>query len=188
MLEDFVSPDGPLPVGDEVLGIIPNIQRLIADCRRHSVPVVYANDALLPGDFLFRSRMKPHAIRGTPGSRVIEELSPAPSDLIVHKRRFSAFFKTDLDITLRQWSIDTIVVAGVSTEICVLTTAYDGVCHGFEVIVLEDCCASRSATVRNEVIHILKRSPLSPLLMVTTRAEFSKRILSDRSVQDPASQ
>jgi nicotinamidase/pyrazinamidase len=176
MLRDFILPAGPLPVGEEGIRIVPKLQSLVADCHRHSVPVIYANDALMPDDFLFRSRMKPHGIRGTMGAEVIDELRPTPVDLIVHKRRFSAFFKTDLEVSLRQWGIDTVVVAGVSTEICVLTTAYDAVCHGFEAIVLEDCCASRSRRIRDDVIDVLKRSPLQPLLMVMTFADFRAKV------------
>ncbi len=176
MVEDFIRLDGPLPVGEEGLKIIPKLQELKAICREKSLPFIYANDALLPNDFLFNSRMKPHGIRGTAGVQVIDELKPESSDLIVHKRRLSAFFKTDLDITLREWGIDTIIVGGVATEICVLSTAYDGVSLDFKAIVLEDCCASRFRQTHSNIITVLKASPLYPLLRVTTLAEFVQEI------------
>lgn len=174
MIEDFIRLDGPLPVGDEAIKIIPSLQRLIGLGRQKGFPVIYANDALMPGDFLFRSRMKPHAIRGTSGARVIDELRPEPSDVIVHKRRFSAFFKTNLEITLKEWNIDTIVLGGVATEVCILATAYDGVCHDFEVVVVTDCCASRLKETHGKVVSILEKSPLYPLLKVMSLADFSE--------------
>lgn len=172
MLEDFIRLDGPLPVGEEGLKIIPNLQELVRLGREKSIPLVYANDALGSDDFLFGARMKPHAIVGTAGARVIDELRPEPSDLIVDKRRFSAFFKTDLDITLNQWKIDTIVLGGVATEVCVLSTAYDGVSHNFRTIVIEDCCSSRFKEIHGKVISVLKESPLYPLLKVMTLSDF----------------
>jgi len=172
MLEDFIRPDGALPVGEEGLKIIPNLQTLIKFCRQQAIPVVYANDALMPGDFLFKSRLKPHAIRGMAGTRIISELKPEAGDVIVHKRRFSAFFKTDLDITLRELGVGTVVIGGVSTEICILSTAYDAVCNNFKVIVVDDCCASRLRETRDRVLDILRKSPLYPLLRVMTLSDF----------------
>lgn len=174
MIEDFIRRDGPLPIGEEGLKIIPNLRQLADLCRRKALPLVYANDALMPDDFLFRSRMRPHAIRGSAGARLISELRAEPSDLIIRKQRFSAFFKTDLDITLREWGVDTIVLGGIATEVCVLSTAYDGVCHNFEVIVLEDCCASRSRETHEKVISVMKKSPLFPLLRVITLSDLLK--------------
>lgn len=168
MIEDFLRPDGPLPIGEEGLKIIPNLQQLAALCHQKALPLVYANDALTADDFLFRSRMKPHAIKGTAGDALIRELRAEPSDFIIHKRRFSAFFETGLDVTLRGWGVDTVVLGGIATEVCVLATAYDGVCHDFEVIVLEDCCASRFRQTHEKVISLLRKGPLYPLLKVMT--------------------
>jgi nicotinamidase-related amidase len=172
MLEDFIRPDGALPVGEEGLKIIPHLQTLINFCRQREIPVVYANDALMPDDFLFKSRLRPHGIRGTSGAQIITELTPQDDELIIHKRRFSAFFKTDLDITLREWDIDTVVIGGVSTEVCVLSTAYEAVCNNFQVIVLEDCCASRFCETRDQVLDLLRKSPLFPLLQVMPLFEY----------------
>jgi len=176
MVNDFIKLDGALPVGEEGIKIIPRLQKLIGVCREKKIPVIYANDALMPDDFLFKSRMRPHGIRGTAGVEVIEELKPQSSDLIVHKRRLSAFFKTDLDITLREWNIDTVVVGGVAAEACVLSTAYDGISNNFKVIVLEDCCASRLKEIHGYIMAVLKASPMYPLLRVMTLAEFLQEL------------
>jgi len=176
MLEDFIRTDGPLPMGEEGLKIIPNLQTLIRFCRAKAMPVVYSNDALVSDDFLFKSRMNPHAISGTAGAQVISELKPETGDLIVEKPRFSAFFKTDLDMTLREWGVETVVICGISTEICVLSTAYDAVCHNFNVIVLDDCCASRFTETRDRVLFLLRKTPLYPLLKVMSLADFQQTL------------
>lgn len=176
MLEDFIRMDGPLPMGEEGVKIIPNLQALIRFCRGKAIPIVYSNDALFPDCFLFKSRMNPHAIQGTAGAQVISELQPEAGDLIVEKPRFSAFFKTDLDVTLRKWGVETVVIGGVSTEVCVLSTAYDAICHDFNVIVLDDCCASRFPETRDRVLYLLRKTPLYPLLKVMSLADFKKTV------------
>lgn len=85
-----------------------------------------------------------HALQGTKAAEVIDALKPEPTHLILPKRRFSAFFKTDLDQTLRVLGVDTIAVSGMATEVCVLQTVMDGLSHDFAAIILEDCTASRS--------------------------------------------
>jgi len=63
----------------------------------------------MKGDFIFNGKMKSHSIRGTEGAEVVADLNPEPTDIILPKRRFSAFFKTDLDQTLRLLGVDTLV-------------------------------------------------------------------------------
>ena len=74
--------------------------------------------------------------------QVIDDLEPGPGDLFVEKRMLSAFFGTDLDFTLRQKGIRTLIVTGVATWACVLKTVFDAAEMGYEVIVPADCCAS----------------------------------------------
>jgi nicotinamidase/pyrazinamidase len=176
MLEDFIRLDGPLPVGEEGIKIIPNLQKLIGFCREKAIPIVYSNDALPPDCFLFQSRMNPHALQGTAGAQVISDLKPEAGDLIVEKPRFSAFFKTDLDVILRERGVETVVIGGISTEVCVLSTAYDAICHDFNVIVLDDCCASRFPETRDRVLYLLRKTPLYPLLKVMSLADFQKTV------------
>ena len=90
--------------------IIPTITFLLDKARKLGGIVVFANDSYFEKDFLFRGKMPPHALRGSKGAEVIDEISIQPEDIVLPKRRFSAFFRTDLDITLRTLGIDTIAV------------------------------------------------------------------------------
>ena len=172
MVKDNVDPSSPSTIGVEGSKIIPNLQHLLAIARGKKLPVVFANDSFLPHDFLWQSIMKPHAIRGTAGAEVIDELKPQDTDIILPKRRFSAFYKTDLDITLRELGVDTIVVCGIITEVCVTMTALDGIGNDFRAIILSDCCASRSPEIREQTLGLHRKSPLRPLLKIMTLAEF----------------
>src|SRR3990167_6399589 len=127
--------------------IIRNINRLTEIARRHDFPVIFSNDSFLPGDFIFKGRLKEHALRGTEGAQVIDELYQAPGDIQLPKRRFSAFFKTDLDQTLRLYGIATVAIAGINSHWCVLNTAFDALANDFCASIISDCCASYRADV-----------------------------------------
>ena len=166
MLKGNISADSPYR------RIIPNLQRLVSSARQRDIPVIFANDSFMRGDFLFTGKMKPHCLRGTEGEQVVDELKPHDGDIVVPKRRLSAFFRTDLDITLRTLGVDTIAVCGIATPGCVLTTVFDGFSNDFSVIVLEDCCAAAQQPHHEAIVNILREMPLAPLISVMNLDEF----------------
>lgn len=100
---------------------ISNFKFLIEKARERGIPVIYVCDSRYREDSLFkRIGMLPHAIRGTEGAKVIEELRPEATDLVVEKRMLSAFFGSDLYFTLREEQIGTSIVTEIRTEGCVL--------------------------------------------------------------------
>jgi nicotinamidase-related amidase len=176
MLKDNLKDSPRNPYYQEGKEMMPNLQKLLKEGRKRGFPVIFACDSFLEGDFIFRSRMKVHSLRGTQGAEVIDDLRPEPTDMVLPKRRFSAFFKTDLDQTLRTLSVDTIVVTGMTTEVCVLMTALDGLCQDFRVILLEDCTASRSKGLRQGCLGLYRENVLHPLLRIMTVDEFLKEV------------
>ncbi len=168
MLVDNLKTGKHAGIEREGMAVVPAIRRAAGAFRGLGLPVVYANDSFLPGDFLFRGRMAPHSLRGTPGAEVIPELAPEPGDHVLPKRRFSAFFKTDLDQTLRTLGADTVAVAGITTPFCVLATALDAVAHDFGAVILEDACAAHKPRVHEQCLDLYRRGPLWPLLRVET--------------------
>lgn len=175
MVKDTFKEGSRLSITREGRAIIPNIQRLLTEGRKKSFPIVFANDDFLREDFIFKGRFKFHSIRGTEGAEVIDDLRPASTDIVLPKRRFSAFFKTDLDRTLRSLNVDTLVLSGLTTEFCVLTTAMDGLCHDFSVILLEDCCASHNEERHQACLGLYRESSLYPLLQIMSLSEFLKQ-------------
>jgi nicotinamidase-related amidase len=145
---------------------VPAINRLLDAAHERGWPVFLACDSFLEGDFLFRGRMKPHAIRGTPGAEPIPELRRATGDVFLPKRRFSAFFKTDLDQTLRTLGVDTVLVTGITTAFCVLATAFDALAHDFSAVIVEDCCAAAKPEVHEAALSCYRRNVLFPLFQV----------------------
>ena len=178
MLKDNLKESSRNPYCQEAKEIIPNLQRLLEEGRKRGFPIVFACDNFLEGDFIFRGRMKVHSLRGTKGAQVVDDLKPEATDIILPKRRFSAFFKTDLDQTLRTLGVDTIVVTGITVEVCVLMTAMDGLSHDFSVILLEDCSASRSKDFHQGCLSLYRDFSLYPLLRIMTLDEFLKEVSS----------
>jgi nicotinamidase/pyrazinamidase len=178
MLKDNLKESSRNPYFQEGRAIIPNLQKLLGESRKRGVPIIFACDSFLKDDFIFKGRMKVHSLRGTKGAEVMDELKPEPTDIILPKRRFSAFFKTDLDQTLRVLGVDTIVVTGITTEVCVLMTVMDGLSHDFSVILLEDCSASRSKEFHQGCLHLYRNFALYPLLRIMTLEEFLKEASS----------
>ena len=178
MVKDNFKEGSRLSITREGKTIMPNLRRVLEEGRKRGVPIIFACDSYLKEDFIFKGKMKPHSLRGTTGSEVADELGREPSDIYLPKRRFSAFFKTDLDQTLRVYGIDTIVVTGLTTEFCVLTTAMDGLCHDFSVILLEDCTASSSKGRHEACLNLYRDTVLYPLLRVITLEEFLRETSS----------
>ncbi|MDA8346143.1 MAG: cysteine hydrolase [Thermaerobacter sp.] len=140
-LNDFLSLKGALNCGEAGRRVIPRIAEEIEAARRDGVEVIYACDRHLPDDREFEL-YPPHCIAGTWGAEVVEELRPAPGDRVMPKRRFSAFFGTDLELALREHGVEEIRLVGVCTNICVLYTAADARMRGLEVVVPADAVAS----------------------------------------------
>ena len=176
MLKDSINRGSNTEALRAARSIIPRINRLTEGARQAGLPVIFANDSFLPGDFIFQGLLKEHALRGTEGARVTDELHQANGDIHLPKRRFSAFFKTDLDQTLRLYGIGGVAVAGINSHWCVLHTAFDALSNDFCAYIISDCCASYRADVHEMTMDIYRKSPLYPLFQVMTLAEFEKTL------------
>ena len=142
MLNDFIDERGSLFLPG-ARRIVPRIRQLLEEARHQEVPVAYLTDRHRRDDREFRY-WPPHAVADTWGAEVIEELKPLPGDCIIPKRRYSAFYGTDLDTYLRELGLDKIYFTGVFTNICIYFTAVDAVMHNYEVAVFKDAVASMS--------------------------------------------
>jgi ureidoacrylate peracid hydrolase len=143
MLNEFCKEGGAMVLpGYEAL--IEPQTRLIAAARAAGAPVVFVVDTHRRNMRREREFAKrtPHCIEGEWGCQVIDELAPREDDIFVVKRRYSGFFNTDLDLTLKDMAVDTVIVIGVVTNICVRSTVHDAFFHGYQVVVPEDCVAA----------------------------------------------
>ena len=157
MIEDFVREGGALYCGPTMASVLPVIQREVARARDVGEPVVYLTDNHLPDDAEFQI-FPPHAIAGSKGAQIVPELSPAEGDVVIPKRRYSGFFGTDLDITLRERGVDTLRLVGNCTNICVLYTAADARNLGYAVEVLQDGVTSFDEEAHHDALRELSKT------------------------------
>ena len=139
MLNDFVT--GALKC-DRGLAIVPKTAELLASARENGVPVIFCNDAHLKGIDHELKLWGDHAIAGTKGAEVIPELALCEKDYVVPKRRYSGFFRTDLDLLLKELGIETVIMTGLHAHMCVRHTSADAYCLGYEVVVASDATDS----------------------------------------------
>jgi nicotinamidase-related amidase len=157
MIHDFADPSGALYCGPSMSAVIEVCKREIARARNALEPVVYLTDDHLPDDAEFKM-FPPHALHGSKGAHVIPALAPARDDVVIPKRRYSGFFGTDLDITLRERGVDTIRLVGDCTNICVLYTAADARNLGYAVEVVAEGVTSFDEEAHRDALRELEKT------------------------------
>lgn len=147
MLNEFVS--GKMRC-DDASRIVPKIRELADRFREKGLPVIYICDTHYPGVDRELELWGEHAIAGTWGAEVVDELEPQGRDFVVRKRRYSGFFQTDLDLLLRELKVDRVALTGIDTNICVRHTAADAFFRGYRVAVVRDAVGSWDGAEGND--------------------------------------
>lgn len=129
--------------------VIANAVRLAQAFRENQLPVFLVHVGPSPDgkDRLHPLADQPQAIRPDMPSDwmdIVPELGPAPSDIIITKRQWGAFYGTELDLQLRRRKVETIVLCGIATNIGVESTARFAYEYGYQQVFVEDACAARS--------------------------------------------
>lgn len=135
-------------IADDGSGYLPRLRRAIDGARAASIPVIYVVIGLRPGhpDVSTRNRVLTAAVRdglfteGNPGTEIHPDVAPRQGDIVVTKRRASAFSGSDLDLVLRARGIDSLVLTGIATSGVVLHTLCQANDLDFGLTVLADAC------------------------------------------------
>ena len=145
--------------------IIPNIQRLISDCREMTIPVIFTRFVYSPkvpnliGEL--HDQHKPPVgccMLGNESVEIVELLQPLESDLIVDKHGYDAFHNTNLDYALRSLKRRQLIFTGVMTDICVLSTVTSALHHEYQVWVVSDATATIWDNVQQMSIDLFSRA------------------------------
>lgn len=142
MQKDFCYRNGALYI-ENAEQIFEATKRVVDEARRRGMRIIFTQDWHRSDDEEFKLWPK-HCVMNTWGAEIIDELKPREEDYFVKKRRYSAFFATDLDLTLRELKIEKVFICGVATNICVLHTAGDAAIRGYKVAVIKDCTKALS--------------------------------------------
>ena len=141
---EYFDPDGPAYV-EHARDIVGNVNRLIDAFRAQGLPVVLVkhahradgSDAGRMGDFSAADE-EDSFVEGTPRVELIPELHAQPGDVVVTKRRYSAFRGTDLEAVLRTAGTRAVAICGLMTSFCCETTARDAHGRDYEVLFAAD--------------------------------------------------
>ena len=152
MLKDFV--DGSL-ANPRAQQIVQPLQRLLAHAREDGWVVVFSNDAHRPEDPELKVWGE-HAMEGTPGAQVIDELEPRKGEIISDKRTYGAFDETGLAEQLRERGVDEVIITGQHTHICVRHSSYGALRHGFDVTVPRDAVCAFEGVDEDDALEYLK--------------------------------
>ncbi|MCY4062648.1 MAG: cysteine hydrolase [Chloroflexi bacterium] len=151
MLKDFFDQGGAMVLEGGKALYAPH-QKLLAAARAAHMPVFWLNQSLPPNDSLFEMRVV-HCLAGSWGAEVVDELPVEEDDIVIPKRRYSGFFQTTLDLTLRERGIDTVIVTGVVTNICVRSTVHDAFFLRYKVLVPEDLVMATSPQAQEVTLY-----------------------------------
>ena len=145
MQNDFVRQDAPYesPAAREM---IDDLNRLIGACRAHDIPIIFTAHAhrsdgsdLGAVKHIHPLTAEGRALKaGTEGVQLYPKVDVADTDHVFEKRRYSAFFATDLELLLRNLGVDTLIIGGVATNVCCESTTRDAYFRDFKVIFLSD--------------------------------------------------
>lgn len=103
--------------------ILPNITRVLNRARKKRVPIIYIL----------------HRPSGSEGMKIYNAIKPTKKDFIIKKDKYSSFYKTKLDSLLRKLKVKNLILTGMATNWCVLSTALDAYYRGYKTILLKDC-------------------------------------------------
>lgn len=190
MQNDFVA-EGAQLRSLQAANMVPTLAKTLKACRENGVRVIYTahvhrKDGCDMG--LFDDLYPPIAQRSslvdeTVGADIFGALAPAEGEHVIKKHRYSGFFGTDLDIILREWGIETVVITGTTTENCCHATARDAMFRNYKVAFLSDATGTfdypdvGQGAMSAENVH---RATLTVLAFSTahvmTAAEFLQRI------------
>jgi nicotinamidase-related amidase len=196
MQNDFVRVGAPMEVPD-ARATIPRIRQLLDCWRRGRAPVVFTRFLAGPRRTLmwgWSPQLEPPTCACWPGVRrlyadlgqrlvctdVIEELRPEPGDHVVDKYGYDAFSNTNLPDLLRALEVDTIVLAGTVTQICVDETARGAFAAGFKALTVSDAVSSfapdlHAATLKNLALKFGRVAPTAAVLDELKGATLSSR-------------
>jgi len=130
------------------LGRVARIRELVSSAREHGFPVVFIQEVHKRSGVDFGRELDGsedvHALEGDPTTELVEGLEPIGDEYLIRKRRYSAFFATELDLVLRSYGAKAVLLVGGLTDVCIHYTAVDAHQHDYRIRVVTDCVGGSS--------------------------------------------
>jgi ureidoacrylate peracid hydrolase len=139
--------------------MMPRLRAFIEEARRAQVRVIFAqvlHDESSESE-VWNERPNHPAVLGTPGAEFHPDFVPLPDDYVIKKSRYSAFIRTSFEDDLHAMGVETLIMTGIATNVCVESTARDAYQRDFRVVMVEDCCASMSEEAHEATLNTFRR-------------------------------
>jgi len=131
----------------------------IDKARETNIPVIFIQEVHRPDLIDFGRELDGdedvHCLEDNPNTEIAKEMGFLPNDYLIKKRRYSAFFGTDLEILLRGLKVDTLLLCGGLTDVCVHYTFVDGHQSDYFCRVIEDCVAGSSSAAHEAALRAM---------------------------------
>jgi maleamate amidohydrolase len=176
MMRAYFTSGSPFDLGSPAA--VEGCAALLSAARAAGIPVLHTRvryNADLSDGGLFVRKVPALAVLASDLGEFVDELEPAPGEVVVVKQYASAFFGTSLAATLTAKGIDTTVIAGVSTSGCVRASATDAMQHGFRPVVAADACGDRTAAVHDANLFDLQAKYADVTTVAEVVARFAGR-------------
>jgi len=176
LLIDVIS-DFEFEDGEKLFKFAVRTAKHIADlkkrAKKNKIPVIYINDNFGKWQDDFRKTVAYCSRKGARGSEIVKLLKPEPEDYFVLKPKHSAFYSTTLDVLLEELETENLIIAGFSTDICILFTANDAYMRAFRLFVPEDCVAAVEDADNKYTLKYIERV-LKADTRTSNKIEFDK--------------
>ena len=172
VITDFEFDDGD-ELLRQTLPMAHRLSRLKARAKKAGVPVVYVNDNFGKWQEDFKTMSEHFMSPSAKGHKVVQLLQPEEDDYYVLKPHRSAFYSTTLELLLRELKTNSLIVTGVTTDICVMFTANDAYMRGFDLVIPSDCVAAVKPAHTKQAMEFIKR-----VLKADTRKSTEIRFVS----------
>ncbi len=155
MQKDFVKGVLATP---RIKRVVPAIASLVTQARKMHVPVIYLCDNHVKGIHHELEIWGDHAIAGTPGAEIIEELTPKEGDHVIYKHYYSGFYQTELRSLLGGLGADTLLMTGIHLHVCIFHTMMDAFNLGYKGVILSDATESFTQEQYQSGVTLLRES------------------------------
>jgi nicotinamidase-related amidase len=156
VINDMEFESGPA-LFENALPAAKKLEKLKKRAKDARVPVIYVNDNFGKWRSDFRQQLGHVLEEGMRGEPIAELLRPDKDDYFVLKAKHSGFYHTQLDLLIDYLQVKTMVLAGFTTDICVLFTAADAHMRDIEVIIPRDCSAAASVENHERALELMTR-------------------------------
>ncbi|MBD2080804.1 isochorismatase family cysteine hydrolase [Leptolyngbya sp. FACHB-17] len=152
--------------------IVPTVKRLLEGCRAFNVPIFHTQEGHQPdlsdcpksklkrgrGELTIgdTGKLGRILVLGEPGNEIIPELAPMPGEVLIPKPGKGAFYNTDLEMHLIARNVTHLLIAGVTTEVCVQTTMREANDRGYECLLVEDATESYFAEFKQATLEMMR--------------------------------